>query len=175
MLPICYLKSLSSSHRFIFFLDQAPGGIPTEEQNEALVALQGLFKLNKGDTYEPHMDYFGPVYKKAVLEAMGSTGVIEEEYRKSLDKLRSRLGVSEDACKQLFLEAVEEKMKPMVKWIASEMERTMLTQQQLSQRRGRDMGEDLFQTGKGATVSASVQLLMNFIVLNILLTLELLE
>jgi hypothetical protein len=165
---------LSSSHYCIVVLDQAPGGIPTEEQDEALVALQGLFKLNKEDTYESHMEYFGAVYKKAVLEAMGSTGVIEDEYRKSLDKLRSRLGVSEDACKQLFLDAVEEKMKPMVQWIASEMERTLLTQQQLSQRRGRDMGEDLFQTGKGATVSVSVLPLLSF-VLNILLTLIELE
>ena len=99
------------------------------------------------------MEYFGNVYKKSVLEAMGSTGVIMPEYRKSLDKLRDRLGVSEDACKQIFLEAVEVKMKPMVEWIVSEMERTMLTQQQLSQRRKRDMGEDLFQTGKGADVS----------------------
>lgn len=119
------------------------------------MALQGLFKLNKEDTYEPHMEFFGEVYKKSVLEAMGSTGVITEEYRKSLHKLRDRLGVSETVCQELFYEAIEEKMKPMVEWIVSEMERTMLTQQQLSQRRRKDMGEDLFQTGKGATVSAS--------------------
>lgn len=121
-----------------------------------------MFKLKKEDTFEPHMEYFGAVYKKSVLEAMGSTGVIAEEYRKSLDKLRERLGVSEAACEELFLEAIEEKMTPMVEWIVSEMERTMLTQQQLSQRRKKDMGEDLFQTGKGATVSASVLQLVAF-------------
>ena len=36
----------------------------------------------------------------------------------------------------------------MVEWINSEMERTQLTQKQLSQRRGKDMGEDVFQSGK---------------------------
>ena len=154
------MKELSCSNHFTSLLVQAPGGIPTEEQNEALVALQGLFKLSKEDTYEPHMDYFGAVYKKSVLEAMGSTGIIAEEYRKSLDKLRDRLGVSEAACQELFYEAIEEKMKPMVEWIVSEMERTMLTQQQLSQRRKKDMGEDVFQTGRGATVRASVLQLM---------------
>lgn len=99
------------------------------------------------------MEFFGPIYEKSVLEAMGSTGVIAPDYRKSIDKLRGRLGLSEAASQQLYLAAIEEKMKPMVEWIVSEMERTMLSQQQLSQRRKKDMGEDLFQTGKGADVS----------------------
>jgi hypothetical protein len=99
------------------------------------------------------MDFFGAKYEKSVLEAMGSTGIIAPEYRKSLEKLRERLGLSEAAAQQLYLAAVEEKMRPMVEWIVSEMERTMLTQQQLSQRRKKDMGEDLFQSGKGADVS----------------------
>jgi len=38
----------------------------------------------------------------------------------------------------------------MVKWINNEMERTQLSQKQLSERRGKDMGEDVFQTGKSA-------------------------
>ena len=63
------------------------------------------------------------------------------------------LGVSEDNTKEIFLDAVKDKMVPMVEWIVSEFERTQLTQKQLSQRRKKDMGEDLFQTGKGATAS----------------------
>jgi hypothetical protein len=85
------------------------------------------------------------------LEAMGQTGVIRPELRDSLDDLRDRLGVSESNTKKLFLDAVKDKISPMMSWIGSELERTMLTQQQLSKRRGKDMGEDLFQTGKGAT------------------------
>lgn len=116
-------------------------------------ALQDLFRLETKDTYEARMEYFGPIYEKSVLEAMGSTGIIASEYRKSIDKLRERLGLADSAAQQLYLAAIEDKMKPMVEWIVSEMERTMLTQQQLSQRRKKDMGEDLFQTGKGADVS----------------------
>jgi len=130
--------------------DKSPGGVPTKELGAALDALQDLFKLHKEDTYAAHMEYFGGVYKKSVLEAMGTTGVIRPEFRQPLEELRNRLGVSEDSTKKLFLEAVEEKMVPMAEWIGSEMERTMLTQKQLSDRRGKDMGEDLFQTGKGA-------------------------
>jgi hypothetical protein len=99
------------------------------------------------------MEYFGSVYKKSVLEAMGITGVIRPEFRSSLEELQARLGVSEDNAKEVFLEAVQEKMVPMVEWIESEMERTMLSQQQLSRRRGKDMGEDLFRSGKSASVS----------------------
>lgn len=102
------------------------------------------------------MEFFGPVFEKSVLEAMGSTGIIAPDYQKSIDKLRERLGLSEASAQQLYLAAIEEKMKPMLEWIVSEMERTMLSQQQLSQRRKKDMGEDMFQTGKGADVSIAV-------------------
>jgi hypothetical protein len=130
--------------------DQSPGGIPTKELSAALDALRELFHLDQEDTYPSHMEYFGTVYKKSVLESMGTTGVIRPEFRKSLDDLKKRLGVADVDGKKLFLDAVEEKMKPMVEWIGSEMERTMLSQQQLSQRRGKDIGEDVFQSGKGA-------------------------
>jgi len=130
--------------------ESAPGGIPTPELFAALEAIRKLGKIEKEDTYPPHMEYFGSVYKKSVLEAMGTTGVIRPEFRGPLDDLQSRLGVSEADCKNLFLEAIEEKMVPMVEWVGSEMERTMLSQKQLSQRRKKGMGEDVFQTGKGA-------------------------
>ena len=111
-----------------------------------------MTKIPLEDTYPSHMEYFGSVYRKSLLEAMGSTGVIRPEFREPLNELNERLGVSEDNTKQIFLEAVKEKMVPMVEWVVSEFERTQLTQQQLAQRRKKDMGEVLFQTGKGATV-----------------------
>ncbi|EEC42965.1 translocator of the inner chloroplast envelope membrane 110k [Phaeodactylum tricornutum CCAP 1055/1] len=130
--------------------EKAPGGIPSKELSQALEALRELYNLEMTDCYSYHMEHFGSIYKKSVLEAMGSTGVIRPEFRESLEKLKGRLGVSEEACQALFLEAIQDKMVPMVKWIGSEMERTMLTQKQLAQRRGKDMGEDVFQSGKGA-------------------------
>lgn len=130
--------------------EKSPGGLPTTESINGLSALRELFMLTKEEVVGTHMEYFGSVYKKSVLEAMGRTGVIRPEMQENLEKLQERLGVSKENCKLLFLEAVEEKMKPMAQWVGSEMERMLLDQKQLSQRRGRDMGEDLFQTGKGA-------------------------
>ena len=130
--------------------EKSPAGIPEKEMSEALDAFRKLCKLTVEETYPSHLEFFGSVYKKSVLEAMGQTGVIRPELRGAIDDLRDRLGVSEESTKKLFLDAVKEKMTPMVEWIGSELERTMLSQQQLSKRRGKDMGEDLFQTGKGA-------------------------
>lgn len=130
--------------------EESPGGIPTKELYDALQALRELFKLGIEDTYPAHMENFGSVYKKSLLEAMGTTGVIRPEFREPLNDLQERLGVSEDNCKQLFLEAIEEKMVPVASWVGSELERTMLSQQQLAKRRGKDMGEDVFQSGKNA-------------------------
>jgi hypothetical protein len=132
---------------------KSPAGIPTTEMNDALHALQAMFQIGDADTYAAHMECFGSVYKKSIVEAMGSTGVIRDELKGSLADLRKRLGVREEDTKELFLEAIEEKFVPMVEWINSEMERTQLNQKQLSERRGRDMGEDMFQTGKVADVS----------------------
>jgi len=109
-----------------------------------------MYRLEKEDTYPSHLEYFGAVYKKSILEAMGSTGVIAPELQDGLADLRERLGVREEDTKELFLSAIEKKFVPMMAWINSEMERTQLSQKQLSERRGKDMGEDVFQTGKSA-------------------------
>jgi hypothetical protein len=135
--------------------EKSPAGIPTKEMNKALDSLRNMYRLEKEDTYPAHMEYFGQVYKKSIIEAMGSTGVIRPDFKDALADLRDRLGVREEDIKQLFIEAVEDKMVPMVQWINSEMERTMLTQQQLAKRRGKDMGQDMFQSGKAADVSIS--------------------
>eukprot|EP00560_Eucampia_antarctica_P001206 CAMPEP_0197831662 /NCGR_PEP_ID=MMETSP1437-20131217/11448_1 /TAXON_ID=49252 ORGANISM="Eucampia antarctica, Strain CCMP1452" /NCGR_SAMPLE_ID=MMETSP1437 /ASSEMBLY_ACC=CAM_ASM_001096 /LENGTH=1154 /DNA_ID=CAMNT_0043434679 /DNA_START=92 /DNA_END=3556 /DNA_ORIENTATION=+ len=127
-----------------------PGGVPTTEQMEQLESLREYLKMTKEDTYTFHLEVFGSAYKSGVLEAMGSTGIIRPELKAPLNDLRDRLGVSEGACKTLFLEAVEEKMKPMVEWIILELERTMLTPKQLADKRQKDFGEDYFKTGKGA-------------------------
>lgn len=130
--------------------DKSPSGIPSDELAAALESLRSMFKLTKEETVPAHSEFFGAIYKKSVLEAMGQTGIIRPELRDGLEKLRKRLGVSEEASRTFFLNAVEEKMKPMVEWVGSELERTLLSKKQLAQRRGKDMGEDVFQTGKGA-------------------------
>eukprot|EP00543_Licmophora_paradoxa_P004231 CAMPEP_0202455454 /NCGR_PEP_ID=MMETSP1360-20130828/12979_1 /ASSEMBLY_ACC=CAM_ASM_000848 /TAXON_ID=515479 /ORGANISM="Licmophora paradoxa, Strain CCMP2313" /LENGTH=1089 /DNA_ID=CAMNT_0049075043 /DNA_START=186 /DNA_END=3455 /DNA_ORIENTATION=+ len=127
-----------------------PQGIPSVEQNEALAALKKLYRLGDTEISAAHLSAFGSVYRKAVEEAMSITGTIRPEYKTELLKLQSRIGVSERQVKDIFLEAVKERMIPLVEWIVEEMERTIFTQQQLAERRKKDLGEDYFQTGKKA-------------------------
>jgi len=130
--------------------EKTPGGVPTSEKISQLDALRDLLGMSKDDTYGAHLEVFGDSYKTKVSESMGSTGVITKEFREPLEKLRERLGVSEEDSRALYLKAMEERMVPMVEWIILELERTMLTAEQLAQKRKKDFGEDYFKTGKGA-------------------------
>jgi hypothetical protein len=117
---------------------------------EQLNALRDLLGMTEEDTFSAHYDVFGGAYKKSVQESMGSTGVITKEYREPLEKLRERLGVSMEASRKLYLEAMTERMAPMVEFIVLELERTMLTAEQLSRKRNVDYGEDFSRSGKKA-------------------------
>jgi len=130
--------------------DKSPSGIPSQGITEQLHALRDLLGMSEEDTFSAHLDVFGNQYKQSVLESMGSTGVITKEYMEPLLSLRTRLGVSEEASRGLYLEAMEQRMIPMVEWVVLELERTMLTAEQLSRKRQKDFGEDYFKTGKGA-------------------------
>ena len=59
-------------------------------------------------------------------------------------------------------------MEPMMKYISNEMERLVLTNEQLAQKRGQDFGEDYFKDGQKASVSISIcayELLILFVTL----------
>uniref|UniRef100_A0A7S1VF61 Uncharacterized protein n=1 Tax=Grammatophora oceanica TaxID=210454 RepID=A0A7S1VF61_9STRA len=130
--------------------DKSPTGIPTMEQNVQLDGLRQFFLLPEQKTFASHKAVFGSVYKKSVLEAMAITGIIRPEIREKLEDLRGRLGLSEKATRALYLEAIEDRMRSMIEWISSEMERMVFNQKQLAQRRKKDMGEDVFPDGKAA-------------------------
>ena len=127
-----------------------PGGIPSKDEVATLASLREMLKIAEEETYEVHLQTFGSAYKKAIKEALGTTGVIREEFRGPLDELRTRLGMSEEAAKEIYMEAVGERMKPMVEYISGEMERLVLTNDQLAQKRGADYGEDYFKDGSKA-------------------------
>ncbi|KAL7547372.1 hypothetical protein ACHAWF_013551 [Thalassiosira exigua] len=128
-----------------------PGGIPSKDEVETLASLRKLLGIPDEDVHEVHGNAFGPAYKKGIKEALGTTGVIREEFRAPLEELRDRLGMSDDMANEVYLEAVGERMKPMVEFIAREMERLVLTNEQLSQKRGQDYGEDYFKDGSKAS------------------------
>ena len=119
-----------------------------------LQSLREFLGISEEDIYEIHMRYFGEAYKKAIKEALGSTGVIREEFRAPLEDLCSRLGVSDEASKRFLVDSVGERMKPMIEYISDEMERTVFSNSQLAQKRGADYGEDLFKSGKKPEVRA---------------------
>jgi hypothetical protein len=134
----------------------APGGIPSREEVETLASLRALLGIAVEDTYAVHGITFGSAYKRAIKEALGTTGVIREEFRGPLDELRSRLGMSDAAAEEIYSEAIGERMQPMVEYISNEMERLVLTSDQLAQKRGQDFGEDYFKDGSKASVSVSL-------------------
>ena len=130
-----------------------PGGIPSAEENDTLNSLRTLLGIDDGEIADVHLRVFGPAYRKGIREALGTTGVIREEFRKPLDDLRGRLGMTDEAAREIYLEAIGERMKPMVEYISGEMERLVLTKDQLAQKRGSDYGEDFFKSGAKASVS----------------------
>jgi hypothetical protein len=152
----------------------APGGIPSREEVETLASLRSLLGIAVEDTYEVHGITFGAAYKRAIKEALGTTGVIREEFRTPLEELRSRLGMSDEAAEEIYMEAIGERMQPMVEYISNEMERLVLTSDQLAQKRGQDFGEDYFKDGQKASVSVSfgrcVRKFVNPVVSNLKMT-----
>lgn len=132
-----------------------PGGIPGKDEVATLASLRNMLKISEEEVYEVHLQTFGTAYRKAIKEALGTTGVIREEFRAPLDELRTRLGMSEEAAKEIYMEAVGDRMKPMVEYISGEMERLVLTNDQLSQKRQTDYGEDYFKDGSKANVSTN--------------------
>lgn len=128
----------------------SPGGIPSEEEVSTLASLRTMLKIEVEETYEMHLTTFGTAYKKGIKEALGTTGVIRQEFRQPLDDLRARLGISDEAANEIYMDAIGERMTPMVEFISQEMERLVLTQDQLSQKRGTDYGEDYFKDGSKA-------------------------
>mmetsp|Transcript_7078 Transcript_7078/g.8053 ORF Transcript_7078/g.8053 Transcript_7078/m.8053 type:complete len:1125 (-) Transcript_7078:49-3423(-) len=131
--------------------DKTPSGIPSKEKMEQLDKLRYLLGMEKEDSYNAHLEIFGNAYKTSVSESMGSTGVITKEYRKPLDELKKRLGVSEEDSRRLYLDAMQDRMVPMIEYIVLELERTMLNAEQLARKRQKDFGEDYFKSGKGAS------------------------
>lgn len=138
-----YEKALAEASK------RSPSGIPTSTMNEALDSLRKMYHLDEDLIHKLHKKTFGPVYKQCVLEAMGSTGIIQPEIKEALANLRTRLGVTDKITKDLYLEAMADRFKSLVSWINSEVERKSLNQKQLSRKRRKDQGQDVFVAGGG--------------------------
>eukprot|EP00968_Pinguiococcus_pyrenoidosus_P027958 scaffold7584_cov315-Pinguiococcus_pyrenoidosus.AAC.2 len=100
--------------------------------------------LTEEEVEPMHREVNGRTYKKALLESFGVTGQISKEVQESLDILRQRLLLSEKSAVELRMEAIRERLKPMVDGCLYEFEEMALPKDQLAARRNKDAGEDVY-------------------------------
>jgi len=137
-------------------LNNATSAVPTENKMLQLDALCDIFKLNTHTKYQIHFDVFGAVYRSRVLESMGHNGVIQPKLLSLLTDLQNRLRISNVGCRKLFLEALEEKLKVMVKLIVGELEHTVLSPHQLAQKTDKKFSVNFSTTGNNSSVSLNL-------------------
>lgn len=124
--------------------------VPSAADRRQLESLRTVLSLDlERDASSLHAVAFGAVYKKSVQESMGATGVVLEAYRAPLEQLVERLELDQADARRLYLEAVADRLKPMVRLLANELERSLLTQEQLAKKTGKDQGQDVFKDGDG--------------------------
>mmetsp|Transcript_18297 Transcript_18297/g.41814 ORF Transcript_18297/g.41814 Transcript_18297/m.41814 type:complete len:1128 (-) Transcript_18297:68-3451(-) len=142
--------------RLAFANSMSTGGIISQELADALVCVKELLGLQDDITDVMHVKSFGDAYRKSVVEAMGSTGIIPREYAGFLDKLRARLMLNEKDARSLYNHALGTRVKPMLNRLLLEMDRANLTPEQQSQKYGTDMGEDLINSAAKGTLGMGV-------------------
>lgn len=116
-----------------------------------LEKLQEFFSLVPADVKPIIKSFLFPVYKKSIMEAMGTSGggIIIEEYKDGLEKLRERLGIDDADADEALRDAAAEMMAPMFASIVNAFEESIMSKEQLAQKRGQDVGEDLFVSSDG--------------------------
>jgi len=99
--------------------------IMNEDQSEQLAKLRGFLDLDMASVESVHEELCAPSYRKSVREVMGTTGIIPDEYWEGLSTLRSRLGLTEDAAKDLFGVEVTARMKAIASKAVDALEEKM--------------------------------------------------
>lgn len=89
--------------------------IPTSVDMQRLADIQTFVGCDEKNVQRVHLELLGDKYVKAVTEAMTPTGVITEEYIDGLERLRTRLQLSEEDAKSLFGLASRNRIGPVVK------------------------------------------------------------
>eukprot|EP00184_Porphyridium_aerugineum_P000746 CAMPEP_0184697776 /NCGR_PEP_ID=MMETSP0313-20130426/4624_1 /TAXON_ID=2792 /ORGANISM="Porphyridium aerugineum, Strain SAG 1380-2" /LENGTH=1051 /DNA_ID=CAMNT_0027156613 /DNA_START=315 /DNA_END=3470 /DNA_ORIENTATION=+ len=114
-----------------------------------LAEIRNFLNLSMEDVADIHAKINGPIYEQSVDEAMGSSGIILEEYQIALAKLADRLGLTPESARELFYNVAKRRLGGYV-------QRAIKILQQKSSVRGanesRDVGDDPFVTRAGATL-----------------------
>lgn len=110
-----------------------------EQEAQDLHVFREFLGLTPEDTASVHKSTMGPVYEQSVTEAMGATGIMLDEYRSGLERLRDRLGLTEDDADQSFQKVVKQRMLIYVNRAMSQLEKRQAVRGQNEQR---DVGDD---------------------------------
>lgn len=122
-------------------LERLVSGNRILQENEAqdMFVLREFLGLTPEDAAPVHKTCMGPVYEQSVTEAMGPTGIMLDEYRNGLERLRDRLGLSKEDADAAFHRVVKQRMILYVNRAMSQLEKRQSFRGQNEQR---DVGED---------------------------------
>lgn len=110
-----------------------------ETEAQELFSFRDFLGLTMEDTAPIHKVTMGPVYEQSVTEAMGPTGIMLDEYRNGLERLRERLGLTKEDADAAFFKVVKQRMLVYVNRALSQLEKR---QQLRGQNEERDVGDD---------------------------------
>mmetsp|Transcript_2117 Transcript_2117/g.8320 ORF Transcript_2117/g.8320 Transcript_2117/m.8320 type:complete len:592 (+) Transcript_2117:1180-2955(+) len=121
--------------------------ILTNEEGERLSAIRDFLGLDVDEVTEVHNRLCSPVYEQSVIEAMGSTGIIMDNVREALGKLKDRLMLSEETANEILYAVSKGRMKGYAMRALDSLERKRNVRGQTEQR---DTGDDPFIKRAGA-------------------------
>lgn len=110
-----------------------------EHEAQDLFVLREFLGITPEDAAPVHKSLMGPVYEQSVTEAMGPTGIMLDEYKSGLERLRDRLGLSEQDAVDSFNKVVKQRMLLYVNRAMSQLEKRQTFR---GQNEERDVGED---------------------------------
>lgn len=132
-------------------LRTATSGNRILQENEAqdLFLVRQFMDLSEEDTHEVHKDIMGPIYEQSVTEAMGPTGILLDDYRAGLERLRGRLCLAKEDADAVFYKVVKQRMKMYVDRAMNQLEKRGTFR---GQNENRDVGDDPNIKRAGATL-----------------------
>ena len=110
-----------------------------EHEAQALFTIRQFLDLTPEDVHPVHKSVMGPVYEQSVTEAMGPTGIMLDEYKDGLERLRERLGLSKDDADAAFNRVVKQRMVLYVNRALAQLEKRQVFR---GQNEERDVGDD---------------------------------
>ena len=123
--------------------------VPSDDESAILRRLQAFLNLPDDEVMELHGRLCAGTYTQSVEEAMGSTGIIPELYRDGLERLQTRLNLSPEKARELFLQVAR---KRMAKFLQNAIGILQKKQSVRGQDEQRDVGDDPFVRRPGAVL-----------------------